>query len=187
MASSSSQKNKATILSEQEDPSIPNLIHKRRRSPTIAEIHRRDSTAEPDIARTDPAQIVTPSLHDESDSSSYRDDIPISDLNDEKEMDVGEIRDILGRLHIPTRVDFEKASGVATKPESRKFDGSSWMDKKRLAAFRSACPIPNDVEIRLPLADERPWDMPKGYFCVYECFFSWLGLRFLIPQFLFNY
>lgn len=61
------------------------------------------------------------------------------------------------------------------------------MDQEVLAIFRASCSIPAEMAIRLPCADERPWSPPKGYFCVFECFFSRIGMRFPIPRYFFDY
>lgn len=96
-------------------------------------------------------------------------------------MDEIEIDEIFDRLVILIKVDFKKVSKVKNP------DGRSWMDENILADFRDWCSVPDKVIIRLPRAEERPWDVPAGFFYIYECFFSWLGIRFPIPQFFFDY
>lgn len=183
MASSSSCKGKAVCQDEREDSSVPSLIRRLWNLPTVEEHRRRGSTAESNPIRSDSARIRVPVSEGDSDNCYYRDDVPPNDSDAENELGDDEFEAILGRLDLPDKRDFKK------NPEMKNPDGHSWMDETRRfrADFRNCCSVPDEGFIRLPHPKERPWDVPTGYLCVYECFFSWLGLRFQIPKFLFDY
>ncbi|XP_024007924.1 meiosis-specific protein ASY2-like [Eutrema salsugineum] len=46
---------------------------------------------------------------------------------------------------------------------------------------------PPGIIIQVPEPDERPWDAPEDFICVYEAYFREAGLKFLLPRLLFAY
>ncbi|CAA7017758.1 unnamed protein product [Microthlaspi erraticum] len=40
---------------------------------------------------------------------------------------------------------------------------------------------PDSIEVQIPKSHKRPYDVPSGWFCVYECFCMEFGMRFLLP------
>ncbi|XP_024004760.1 meiosis-specific protein ASY2-like [Eutrema salsugineum] len=46
---------------------------------------------------------------------------------------------------------------------------------------------PPGIIIQVPEPDERPWDAPEDFICVYEAYFREAGLKFPLPRLLFAY
>ncbi|XP_024010277.1 meiosis-specific protein ASY2-like [Eutrema salsugineum] len=46
---------------------------------------------------------------------------------------------------------------------------------------------PPGIIVQVPEPDERPWDAPEDFICVYEAYFREAGLKFPLPRFLFAY
>ncbi|XP_024016287.1 meiosis-specific protein ASY2-like [Eutrema salsugineum] len=46
---------------------------------------------------------------------------------------------------------------------------------------------PPGIIIQVPEPEERPWDAPEGFICVYEAYFREAGLTFSLPRLLFAY
>ncbi|XP_024010427.1 uncharacterized protein LOC112085446 [Eutrema salsugineum] len=49
------------------------------------------------------------------------------------------------------------------------------------------CGAPSGIIIQVPEPEERPWDAPEDFICVYEAYFREAGLTFPLPHILFAY
>ncbi|XP_019087524.1 PREDICTED: uncharacterized protein At3g60930, chloroplastic-like [Camelina sativa] len=65
--------------------------------------------------------------------------------------------------------------------------GSSLCDKRYIPCITGLFGTPDDLQVTLPNADERPWDCPAGYLCVYVDYLTDCGLWCPIPEFLTSY
>uniref|UniRef100_A0A1J3H9M4 Uncharacterized protein n=1 Tax=Noccaea caerulescens TaxID=107243 RepID=A0A1J3H9M4_NOCCA len=158
------------------------MLERRRRA---AAAERPDSTAK-DFSSGARADSDAPSLRDEdSESSGYRDVILEDDSDADSEVGPDEVA-------TPDNVELEGLPSVVEMPwrtpaTSLTADGRSWIDEGIVAALRSRCSIPDAVEIRIPSAEQRPFDAPPGWFCAYECWFTEFGVRFPIFHHLLDY
>ena len=70
---------------------------------------------------------------------------------------------------------------------NQEFTGSTLLTEDSLKRMWKKCDFSREIEVRLPLKEERPWSAPPGWICLYSQYFLQSRLWFPLPRLLTSY
>ncbi|KAH0863398.1 hypothetical protein HID58_080609, partial [Brassica napus] len=81
----------------------------------------------------------------------------------------------------------EDSAADGTVEGNQEFTGSTLLLEDSLKRMRKKCGFSREIEVRLPLKEERPWSAPPGWICLYSQYFLQSRLWFPLPRLLTSY